>query len=1598
MRPVHSIGRGIDYLGSLSRILGELAGYTTLAFELIQNADDAGADTLIFDITDDALEVWNSAVFTDCGDQDLEPNDCLFLGSLGHRCDFHSFRLVSGEDKRDRSDTTGAFGIGFTAVYQITDRPELISANRHWAVDETKTEDRRIDVCGGCPLCEGSPTGTRFVLPWAIEADSQFRLAVSAPAVDADDSERLLQELVEVVPTAALFLRSLRTIELRRAGATRRRVVRDAVDEDVLLEVDGEVAAWRILRGDFNDLASDLRAKHPRIEPNRSSDIAIAIPYEGDVDGRLCAFLPTRERTGLPFHVNADFYPAPDRSHLPDHGYRGAWNRAAVGASARVLASRIVEVRDVVGALTLWKLILSAWERRFEVAGDGVEEWLGQFWQRLAEVVAVQPLLRTTSGAWAQTDQSLILRDPAEWRLASPLLESLGVSIADESLREILYQLPRSRDLGLKELNLELYVDALADAGFDSYEVAAKADGVRLTQVWGEIEILLARPGVSPAQLDHLYVVPTWDGRLERFELARRGDDATQLLFGVLGPAPLVDEVRLGTVASALLEILPPFQVDDATAFLEGLVDGGWTLSFDMAPDLIGWFAGRTAALNEQLSGRIAGLPIFPSTADLHPLNDLILPGDFQDELGLAQFVDVGAVQESLPLLKRLGASPLTIVEYAQRVVPSSIDIAVADPERWVRVVVLLARRLGDLRDNPVVKSALVHAPLVLTRDGFGLASETYFPSPELDQVFGDYRRAELPAEHEESVVAFYEWLGVVYTARRSDLMQRIANLTSNPPAPRQVDAVQQVFSYLSDTGLWEDDGFLWWLKTAAWLPGEDSVEWLLPRDLAAGYQRFLFETQAQFIALPIRIQQRAADLLNALEVQLAPEPDQVVDHLLECARQGVEVNTQVYQYLSRSSEHPALSKLQGQPCILTSHGDYLRPSDLFRSSHPFGEFRSTLGPDMREYETLWTRLGVRELPEPVDAVSVLVDVGKKLGATNRALTDDEEAVVHASWLMIENGLNTLEDSELDILRTAKCVPDRQGVLILPTVALFEDAPEYADALGQRAGSILIKKAEGGWRAMARVGVRNLSSCVEVEVHELSGEAPDTELISLLAERRRQIARAFDPFESARAVLDRLDELSFTGVNELEVSYRLRLEGSAIDIRSQTLQASVLFTGAAVTRLTNGGVQTVDVARELARALVPEVERTFVVPALALALGGATAGEADRALDSAGIPRLAAGVFGAPQPAVMEAFGGDEGVPGEYVEGSAWSFPANASETPTESDGEEGTIDASASFEVPRGESDRQPSRSRSHLRREPRRGRLRSYVVPGGLDRSSSDSSDVARSPVDEAGVQVVLSYERAAGRLPIEMRHDHPGYDIESCNVQGDVLRYIEVKSLSAEWTEYGAGMTSRQLREGGNRRDTFWLYVVEHALDDPTVYAINDPISKADQFLFDDTWKLLSDPVRRPIESFSLTLTSTVGGECLEGSYPLYSLDEAVRRFGYGDLSVAPRSCVLADDFDSFTFVCGDPDERGVLWLMREAPPNRAGRLLLIEHEAETARPEETKSVIGWYASRLEGSQIEVTISPPDNSEVVVLRPSFEDDVAIVAEVVGRGALTS
>lgn len=89
------------------------------------------------------------------------------------------------------------------------------------------------------------------------------------------------------------------------------------------------------------------------------------------------------------------------------------------------------------------------------------------------------------------------------------------------------------------------------------------------------------------------------------------------------------------------------------------------------------------------------------------------------------------------------------------------------------------------------------------------------------------------------------------------------------------------------------------------------------------------------------------------------------------------------------------------------------------------------------------------------------------------------------------------------------------------------------------------------------------------------------------------------------------------------------------------------------------------------------------------------------------------------------------------------------------------------------------------------------------------------------------------------------HPGYDVESKDAAGSVLRYIEVKSLSGDWGSLGAALTRPQFEKSEELGDRYWLYVVERATQhDFRIHRIQNPGCQVNQFIYDDGWRDLAE----------------------------------------------------------------------------------------------------------------------------------------------------------
>ena len=110
--------------------------------------------------------------------------------------------------------------------------------------------------------------------------------------------------------------------------------------------------------------------------------------------------------------------------------------------------------------------------------------------------------------------------------------------------------------------------------------------------------------------------------------------------------------------------------------------------------------------------------------------------------------------------------------------------------------------------------------------------------------------------------------------------------------------------------------------------------------------------------------------------------------------------------------------------------------------------------------------------------------------------------------------------------------------------------------------------------------------------------------------------------------------------------------------------------------------------------------------------------------------------------------------------------------------------------------------------------------------------------------GMNISMEYEQSEGRIPVDVSENNLGFDIKSKDNDGNI-RYIEVKARSDEGL---VKLTLNEWFKAKRFKKTFWLYVVVNIENNPTLYAVQDPVYnlKAKQvheislLIYPDEWK--------------------------------------------------------------------------------------------------------------------------------------------------------------
>jgi len=1477
------LSRGIDHLGDLGAKLRDLQGFSTLAHELIQNADDArNATSISFDVCDHALIVDNDGVFSDCQHVD-ENKECPWKtdSAIEHRCDFHRFRNIASGDKRREADTTGAFGIGFIAVYQITDTPELISGGRHWILHEDEPEDQRIKVCSGCSKCKAPDLpGTRFILPWATNPNSTMRQGLQAEAVSPDAPKKFVDEIEHTLSVAMLFLKRIKKIEVKLNGQIRHAFEREK-ENDTLILSDGDTAndrIWKIIEGDFSKAAENLRAAHPnKIEEKKSSKVTIAIANDDQPSGLICAYLPTQQDTKLPFHINADFFTTMDRKriHLSD-GFQSAWNRAAFKAAAEALANSVETLTLYLGHKRFWNF-LSALKQ----VADAEQTAYAEFWKAVTPKLNTTRIVYTTKNEWIKSDDAALLSQKEE-SAAIPVMEEMGLNIVNEDLRP--YQsLLISKAIGVLPLSVSHLCDVLTHDGLIEPTEATKlpvylSNKTLREALWVQVSLLLERQQRTQKakeedenKLKQMALAPALDGSLWPFRKIYNSDKETISLFQTCGTA--IPFLKDDPAFSSLSYLCAKFNAEAAIQILLDVdkqkLEQTWQSGTLILSNLFGWFENNKKEILEfpRFKQDFAKIPIFPSSGKLHKMNELVLPGDFIDELQLTEIVDLSVLGGRREFLKDVGMQVLDFRNYVLTRIPLALKDENVSADKKRALISLLVKRLGEIKDDQDIRNALKETPLIECTDGkYRKAEECYFQNENIISCLANDVHFTAPkGEQKSAMYDLYSWLGVAETPRPADLMERTRQLTKFYYSEENARAIEKIFTYLGGVITKQIPDTLEELCRIAWLPARGKKDrWYKPNEVYAIYQAYLFESQALFLDIPDNIQRKeSSEFIRLIGIKVTPSVDLVVKHILYCSEKIYPVNKEVYNFLNNNYENPSLNLLQKKKCLYFDN-NYLAPNQVFWGEHPFGRFRRRLNEELRSYNNFMQKVGVRDAPTSEDAFQVIHEISDEFGSANLRLDDEAHAVMMVCWRMIESAFEKeeLSENELENLHNVKCIVNAERLLNPPDWMFFENRAGLAAKFDDFLKGNVIARPVGAAQAMAAAGVRTLGSAVEIRLLECDNPSDELGMSLRILQRKNQIGRVLSSQMTgpgALSALNRLDSLQCKSVSSLKISYHLNIFNRELESKQETVPALYqIETANLFFTKKDGHVSSWPaIARELAIALSPDEDPGKIAAGIKEVLSAESIETATSTLDELGFAGLDTSVSAVPVSGQSVTTLGDNapvvGIPAPDI-----SLPPSEASPMTPQD----ALNSILGGNTP------PPTKPVAGLESEPTppggspgggahkgagkkqsRPVLRSYVpAPGSAEEDDKDEKEAdkpGRDPVDVAGVQRVLEYESNSGRKPKEMPHNNPGYDIESRDQNDKLVRYIEVKSFSGPWNLTYAVLSKDQFGHGLKNGDLFWLYVVEYAeKDEFKMYRIQNPSLKANHFMFDDGWRSFAE----------------------------------------------------------------------------------------------------------------------------------------------------------
>jgi hypothetical protein len=311
---IREYGEGTRHLSFLGRLYTDR---THFIFEFLQNAEDAGAVKILFELFEDRLEVKH----------DGRPfNELDVRGVCG----------VGEGTKAEDLTQIGKFGIGFKSVYAYTSAPEIHSGEEHFCI-EHYVRPHPAD-----PRETGDSWTTLFVF------------AFDAPGLEPQTAMcEIAERLRNLSARVLLFLRKIKEIEYKLPGEPGGFYLRGK-------PVPRGQARQVTVIGQNNGQDEDetwLIFERPVFIPDGSNKVPVEIAFKLESNSKdqtettvrikespLIVYFPTEKSTRFGFLIQGPYKTTPSRDNIPKDD---DWNTKLVEETALLLVDALQRLKEM---------------------------------------------------------------------------------------------------------------------------------------------------------------------------------------------------------------------------------------------------------------------------------------------------------------------------------------------------------------------------------------------------------------------------------------------------------------------------------------------------------------------------------------------------------------------------------------------------------------------------------------------------------------------------------------------------------------------------------------------------------------------------------------------------------------------------------------------------------------------------------------------------------------------------------------------------------------------------------------------------------------------------------------------------------------------------------------------------------------------------------------------------------------------------------------------------------------------------------------------------------------------------------------------------